>query len=935
MSDKKFVNVPGPIHSTTQDNVAMYSDELYDKTEKKKQNQINKDFKNYASQIHAENEELKDALENLNPDQTEALALSTKVNELNKSLGTLNINELNQQEEPYENATYARAAVPEDYRKLGLKITYLLEAGWFEEQFIGDDIEDYWSDDDNWQVIGPVNVTEDILIIGSKKIHIAGIGTQTEQNSLVGGFTPSPINFDNTNNKVVWDNPLYFRINGKTYTVAADNLLYSSYDGGQSALALVLELTDTEVQYHIYQANVAIVGNSWIVEPNVLGKYVVAWFYRSGSSWSDGGVKSVYSNLPCSINGIPICGQNVFAGNFALCNTKGQIIIDNNNKVFYFSNNFYIWRKKNRVFELVKYGGSTIAFPDVSGSLFAMIYDSNSNIISCVPQTNVKAEDVIMLFNGHNFNSDGIVDEINWCSVIYSYGMPKKDNEEEINLDDLVNRGITASGLGDVNAKRVSTETLLSVPYSGVVFKLNVINPMIVMGIRSGQYADNLNTNQYWVTNGGTITIPSTHNYYRISFAKLVSQSTPYEYEDISAEDFTNLFKGGSLMVTYPKKDADFKNRAYVFETSVKSALFKKGDATHIGVHEFPIFVHITDAHGDIVRIKNAIDYANEIQADAIFSTGDIIAQNVSNKFKALSEEMQKGNVPNLFCRGNHESYGNSDSSFDVYAEYYEALATKWNYLKTYGNVSDKTYYYMDFASKKIRVIALNQYEKTVVNIDSDTNNWGSYSQAQIDWFISTLLSTPQDYGVICIMHSPEAYPSLTPSLSSIEGHNKFFSSEQLQYWSTPENISGMPLRDIIDAFISKTTINSSFTQKIDGGTTETINVIGDFSSINNGVEFICWVCGHQHIDLVGKYESSVNLQTVILSTCTTAQMGGSSYPYLNNLGDLPRDTIGVIQDSFNVFAVDRTNGHIRIAKVGSNRTNLMEWRDCEIVPYK
>lgn len=60
-----------------------------------------------------------------------------------------NVNEYREKSDEYANAAAGRAAVPDEVKKIGLVITYLLADGWRFDQFIGDDILD-WGEEDKW-----------------------------------------------------------------------------------------------------------------------------------------------------------------------------------------------------------------------------------------------------------------------------------------------------------------------------------------------------------------------------------------------------------------------------------------------------------------------------------------------------------------------------------------------------------------------------------------------------------------------------------------------------------------------------------------------------------------------------------------------------------------------------------------------------------------
>ena len=92
------------------------------------------------------------------------------------STGAVNVNLVTEHEEAYSDAATARGAVPAAVKQPGLKITYLLADGWYSDQFIGNDIDD-WSDASKWQVTGPVRVSQN-----TQTLEIGGV----EQGALGG-----------------------------------------------------------------------------------------------------------------------------------------------------------------------------------------------------------------------------------------------------------------------------------------------------------------------------------------------------------------------------------------------------------------------------------------------------------------------------------------------------------------------------------------------------------------------------------------------------------------------------------------------------------------------------------------------------------------------------------------------------------------------------
>lgn len=507
-------------------------------------------------------------------------------------------------------------------------------------------------------------------------------------------------------------------------------------------------------------------------------------------------------------------------------------------------------------------------------------------------------------------------------------GSTDLEYDGEVIIGALVNKSNDGVGLpGSDSTTRAGMETTLALPYTGVTFHFTMPDKYVA-GIRHGTSAGNLITNSYWFRDGDIFTFPNTSIYYRIVFAIQPNPSVS-EYSEIVAADVEAMIAAGAIRVRYKRVDLDGQKRNGVSDNYTKAVILKYPMLGISDSDKFPTFVHTTDIHGDAYRLQDAIDCARHNFVDALLVTGDVNAYNLNNGFKALESMMVDSPIPVLYCRGNHESYGNSDVALNIFSKYYSTLASKWSYLKEAGTAADKTYYFKDFDAKKIRVIALNPYEKYITS-----NNSAGFTQDQINWFITVLKSTPQDYGILCVLHSPEAYPNDEVSIKAIEGKTDFFLDGTPTFWGTPVGINGTPLRDIIDAFISRTTISKTITQTV-GSSTDEIIISGDFSTgVNTGVEFIAWVCGHEHLDLIGLYRSTTNNQVVLNMTCGICYYGSSSYPYLCNASDTPRGPFGVPQDAINVYAIDRTNKQIRIARVGANMTEKLTLREAMVISY-
>jgi hypothetical protein len=243
--------------------------------------------------------------------------------------------------------------------------------------------------------------------------------------------------------------------------------------------------------------------------------------------------------------------------------------------------------------------------------------------------------------------------------------------------------------------------------------------------------------------------------------------------------------------------------------------------------------------------------------------------------------------------------------------------------------VTYPTYYHKDFDTKKIRVISINQFQ--CVTSSNTNHNTVHFHQEQITWFVNTLLSTPADYGVVVIMHTPEQKPVRDATYTK-------FMQANIPFWDT---VRYKPITEIIDAFISGGTLSKTYNNG-SGYTPASFTVSADFSTKNSGVEFIAYMTGHLHCDAVSYVPNTTNLQLMLNVACTNIWMNmnqdgeyGTSYPYYNEHNDLGRVDGEACQDAFNVYSFDRVEKKVRIARIGACEPyDFSERRDFMVIPY-
>lgn len=418
-------------------------------------------------------------------------------------------------------------------------------------------------------------------------------------------------------------------------------------------------------------------------------------------------------------------------------------------------------------------------------------------------------------------------------------------------------------------------------------------------------------SNTSWLYDGSTAQLPAFALEYRIVFAPIKPDTTS---TTLPASYVRSSIEAGELYFSFEHKDEDVLGRNIDKDNrvgAIKRALTGLDDR----MDSLFVFGHISDLHGDDVRLSNFLQYLEAKGVDAAMNSGDSVLYNSYDYTTYCQRIAAQYNVPYFFCIGNHESQPTGVST--LFADNIQPLVSPYGYLKSANTPADDCYYYKDFAEKKIRLIVLNYYNNGVYA--------GSLGQAQVSWFISTLSSTPSGYGVLVMLHSAE------DKVVASSPYDVFFQKVRYTSGNRPiTNIGGnKPVMQIIDAFISRTSISNSYT---DNGTT--VNIIADFTGIASSIEFIAYIAGHSHEDYIGYYENSTNRQLCLGITSGNALYGYGSNKALANQEDLPRGGSGVCQDAFNIYSIDRVRKVVKVARIGADLTFDFVPREYMEIPY-
>ena len=517
------------------------------------------------------------------------------------------------------------------------------------------------------------------------------------------------------------------------------------------------------------------------------------------------------------------------------------------------------------------------------------------------------------------------------------YEDEKATRRTSVYLGSTIQCGFSATGIDYTtpNSTRVCVGSVVAVPFDGCTLRFKLPSDVMV-GVRHGATANNLATNSYWFFDGQTFTFPATSKYYLLCFGNGMGSSL-----ELTTQYVDDCIADGRVAITYDEKSigdviaTNIESEKYI--KSVRRVFVNKeqgGDPNqhpeiNANMFRLPTFVHTSDIHGDYIRTKRFIEYAEYLQVDAAFITGDMTAYTNTNRCDFVNDLIDDCDTMALLCMGNHDAYEGNKTAEEQYNNVMKRNIEKYECVVN-PNVTYPTYYYKDIADKKIRIIALNSYEGGFTH-----STVAYYSQSQINWFIDALVTTPQNYGVIVLMHAPE-----NPITKEV-GYEKFWQdnvaiTQQYQY-SNFKN-SATPIGKIVDAFVSGVVLNTSFEEKNPSATYDTITISADFTQKNTGVDFLFFLCGHEHSDRIGyarKTDWTLTNNLLVMNVTCGISKYAPSYGKLAELSDLPRDDYGSIQDSFNFIAVDRDNGVVRIARVGSNVTSSLAMRDYMEIHYR
>lgn len=286
------------------------------------------------------------------------------------------------------------------------------------------------------------------------------------------------------------------------------------------------------------------------------------------------------------------------------------------------------------------------------------------------------------------------------------------------------------------------------------------------------------------------------------------------------------------------------------------------------------VLLHFSDIHGNAENLKRIVEFREYYQTfiNDVLNTGDTVLEDAA---ETLIVDSVPGASSFLLAIGNHDSCANGEwtgyGAVATYNKYIAPYVSGWGVTQPANAAANGyNYYYKDYSDANVRLIVL------------DCMFWDA---TELAWLESTLASArTAGLAVVCASHY--AGGKVTPFP---------IPWNTLQYTDVSDTLpSDAPAA--VQAFIQA------------------------------GGEFVCWISGHGHYDMVGPlddYPAQVNI------AIDTANYGTPS-----EYSDIQRVRFTKSEDLFNAFSVDTFNKTVRLFRVGADRDAQLRHRGDLLIDY-
>ena len=391
----------------------------------------------------------------------------------------------------------------------------------------------------------------------------------------------------------------------------------------------------------------------------------------------------------------------------------------------------------------------------------------------------------------------------------------------------------------------------------------------------------------------------------------------------------------------------------------------------------------VTDSHNDNICVNNSVIATNGFKSiDALIHCGDLVDhimlnQNVDALWKSIAKNCEK---PYYLVIGNHEAgpyypVSTSPSQEQLYNSFIKPSVDA-GHLVNGEYIVGKCYYYHDFISANLRLIVLNEYEApripdtttywkpitynsslpnyadnttytigTQVNVSGYSDysfeavsnfNSGDYydfkspsvkyklgyrwiSQAQAQWFLDTLASTPSDYKIVVACHNPFSKKANVDQTKIFSQKNNWTDGYGIQDYMVNDFIA-----DAINAFQNKQNFSTTCSSEHPEDMPSYI-VSKNFSGVT--ATFHSLIGGHVHEDCVWKHQDYNQYQ--ITPVCSNS----NSYAQSED-ADIRRTSSSVANeiDTDCLTVVSFSPNKLGLVKLGVDVTEDGYKRDFEVI---
>ena len=330
------------------------------------------------------------------------------------------------------------------------------------------------------------------------------------------------------------------------------------------------------------------------------------------------------------------------------------------------------------------------------------------------------------------------------------------------------------------------------------------------------------------------------------------------------------VFKTDSLLGNLYKIPVDGYNDQYAVKLANAKRKANAGAYTALTSPEILTIAHFSDIHASAWAMKEIEKFRN-VFADSLndtICTGDMVHDKFSDGM-AFWNDNSDGSI--LTCIGNHDSYNGTDfstpvSQTDLYNTFIAPYKDNWGA----ETVANHTYWYKDYQAQKVRLIVI---DATIFDATEQS--------AQITWLNNALSGAlSSGYSVVGAVH----FPPMPNTFQKIDGNfSALLHGTADDMWQFAWNTYNTAILGAVDDFI------------------------------NDGGDFVCWLSGHTHHDIIS-YDSRYPKQLFVTITCAMPNAEGEERERNIN------DGTGL---ALNTVCVDTVRKYVKLIRYGA------EWDDC------